>query len=184
MKNRQFNTVPHRRGDLRKILALLICGALGAIMMVEPALGGGKMIVGWLEKVQVSPGNLLIRAKLDTGAKTCSLTALNIVEFMRNGEPWVRFDVVDKSRQRTTLEQKVHRVTRIKRHGGEPQKRVVIRLSVCLGSLLKEAEVTLVDRTEFNYPMLLGRSFLAGSFVVDPSAKFTTKYRCLEAIHP
>jgi hypothetical protein len=140
--------------------------------------GQEKTIAGWLEKVRISPENLLIRAKLDTGAKTSSLTALNMVEFMRNGESWVRFDVTDKSSKKITMEKKVERITRIKRHGMASQIRVVIVLPVCLGSLLQDTEVTLVDRTEFNYPMLLGRNFLSGRFVVDPSAKFTMKSQC------
>jgi hypothetical protein len=152
------------------------------IACMFPVSGEGqeKVVVGWLEKVYISPGNLIVRAKLDTGAKTSSLTALNLVSFIRDSEPWVRFDVADKSGQRITLEQKVHRVTRIKRHGGEPQTRVVIRMSICLGNSLREAEFTLVDRTGFNYPMLLGRNFLAGSYFVDASAKFTMKPQCEE----
>jgi hypothetical protein len=56
-----------------------------------------KQVVGWLEEVKIYPGNLILKAKLDTGAKNCSLNAQNIVEFERDGEKWVRFEIVRHS---------------------------------------------------------------------------------------
>jgi hypothetical protein len=47
-----------------------------------------------------------------------------------------------------------------------------------LGDFYREAEVNLVDRSGFNYQMLIGRSFLAGNLIVDPSIKYTTKPIC------
>jgi hypothetical protein len=159
---------------------IIISAILFIVGVISPAFSAGqeKAIVGWLEKVHISPENLPVRAKLDTGAKTSSITALNMVEFYRSEELWVRFDVINKKRKRITLEKKVKRVAQIKRHGAHSQRRYVVQLLICLGSLLKEAEFTLVDRSEFNYPVLLGRNFLSGVFVVDPSAKFTAKSQC------
>jgi hypothetical protein len=54
----------------------------------------------------------------------------------------------------------------------------VIVLGVCLSNVYKEVEVNLVDRANFNYPMLVGRSFLAGSFVVDSGEKYLTTPKC------
>ena len=139
------------------------------------------MVVGWLEKARILPGGLTLRAKLDTGAKTCSLTALGMIEFNRNGEQWVRFEVKDKYADKITLERKVLRTASIKQHGAELQKRPVVLVGICLGYVYKEVEVSLVDRSTFNYPMLLGRSFLAGRFIIDPAAKFTTPPSCVEA---
>jgi hypothetical protein len=82
----------------------------------------------------------------------------------------VRFEVKNKSGDKLTLEKKVQRWVQIKRHGAELQKRPVILLGICLGYFYKEIEVNLVDRSDFNYPMLIGRSFMADSFIVDPSA--------------
>ena len=167
-----------------KSFALLICFILGILAMAAPASGQAKMSVGWLEKVRIFPGNLLIHAKLDTGAKTCSLNAPHITEFSRDGEKWVRFGVTNKYGDKITLERKVNRVASIKRHGVEVQKRFVIHLAICLGTLYKEVEVNLVDRRDFLYPMLIGRSFMAGNLVVDPAAKYTTKPSCKETPQP
>lgn len=164
-----------------KSIAVVICTTVVVLIMAVPASGGGKMVVGWLEKARISPGNLLVRAKLDTGAKTCSLGVHSLAEFTRHGEQWVRFDVKNKYGDKITLEKKVQRLVRIKRHGVELQNRPVILLGICLGYLYKEIEVNLVDRTDFNYPMLIGRSFMAGNFIVDPSAKFTSPPTCTES---
>jgi hypothetical protein len=163
-----------------RIRTLLVVMVTITFLFPLPGAGQEKAVFGWLEKVRIYPGGLVVRAKLDTGAKTSSLTALNMVSFVRDSELWVRFDVADKKGKKITLEQKVHRVTRIKRHGAESQNRVAVLLWICLGKSLREVEFTLVDRTGFNYPMLLGRNFLAGSFLVDASAKFTMKPQCEE----
>jgi len=51
-------------------------------------------------------------------------------------------------------------------------------LGICLGSVYKEVEVNLVDRSNFNYQLLIGRNYLANSFLVDPSLTFSTKSKC------
>jgi len=72
----------------------------------------------------------------------------------------------------------VTRMARIKRHFGKEQVRYVVKLGICLGSVYREAEVTLVDRTGFNYPLLVGRNFLKDDFLIDPSATFLNKPDC------
>jgi hypothetical protein len=137
-----------------------------------------KEVVGWLEKVRVYPENLIIHAKLDTGARNSSLNAPHVSVFKRKGENWVRFDVTDRLGKTVTLERKVHRMTKIKQHDRPPDFRPVVRLSICLGDTFKVVEVNLRDRSDFNYQMLIGRSFLKEDFVVDASVKFTKRPRC------
>jgi hypothetical protein len=149
-----------------------------------PASAAPKTIVGWIEKVRIYPGAPLIRAKLDTGAKHCSLNAPNITEFQRNGETWVRFSITSKSGEKVTLEQKVHRIASIKRHGSIVERRFAIRLGICLSTLYKEVEVNLVDRSDFLYPLLIGRNFMSGDLIVDSSTKFTTQPSCKDMLQP
>ena len=54
----------------------------------------GKVIAGWVEKVTVVSADLVTKAKLDTGAKTSSIYAVNVENFRRDGERWSRFDLV------------------------------------------------------------------------------------------
>jgi hypothetical protein len=139
-----------------------------------------KKIVGLIEKVKICPSGLEFKAKLDTGARNSSLGVSQTVEFERNGEEWIRFDAANLKGEKRTIERKIIKRVRIKRHKTESVRRYVIKLGVCLGEYYREVEVNLEDRTGFNYRMLVGRSFIEGVFIVDPSLNFTTQPRCRE----
>lgn len=142
------------------------------------ALSAEKQVVGWIENVYVFPGNFKIKAKMDTGAKSSSLHADQIYEFKRDGKKWVRFELTNREAYTKTFEAMLIRTSKIKKHHTKSEKRQVVRLGVCLGTVYKEVEVNLVDRSNFNYKMLVGRNFLKGSFVVDSDQKFTVKQEC------
>ena len=135
-----------------------ICGIIfSALFITIPSTTDNRQVFGRLEIIRIYPGDLRLRARLDTGAKNSSLDAQNISEFERSGEKWVRFDVTNHKEESVTLESKVYREVKIKNKTGEPQKRLVIKLGICLGKIFREVEVNLVDRSKFNYPMLIGR---------------------------
>ncbi len=137
-----------------------------------------KEVIGWIENVRVSPGDVLITAKIDTGADTSSLHCDCINKFVRNGEPWVQFKITGVNGKQVSLEKKVERTVTVKRHFGTGQKRDVVRLGLCLGGQYEERDVSLVDRTGFKYDLLIGRKFMAGKFIVDPSQKFMAEPHC------
>lgn len=137
-----------------------------------------KHYIGWIENVTIHPGDLEFKAKMDTGARTSSINARNIEEFSRDGELWVSFDILNKVGQTVRLELPVERQAIIKRHFGKRQKRFVVKMDICLGSVHKTTEVTLVDREGFLYALLIGRSYLKKNFVIDPSEQFTVKPHC------
>ena len=56
--------------------------------------------------------------------------------------------------------------------GGHRTERVFIRTAMRVGGLDFEAEVNLAQRRHLRFPMLLGRTALAGRFIVDPAASF------------
>jgi len=78
------------------------------------ALEKKKLIVGWVEYATILPENLKIKAKLDTGARNSSLNAVNIVEFKRGGDTFVRFDLTNWKGRMVTIEAKVIRMAKIK----------------------------------------------------------------------
>lgn len=141
---------------------------------------GAKMVVGWIEKVRISPGDLIIHAKLDTGAKHSSLNVPSMDQFERDGEQWVGFEVIDRSGKKTRLERKVFRIAKIKKHEEELQERPVVLLGICLGYIYKEVQVTLVDRSGFDYQMLVGRSFLRTDFLINPAMRYSIDPGCRE----
>jgi hypothetical protein len=156
-------------------------------LLIEPPLpvfAQEKQVAGWVEYVSLYPGNLKIKAKLDTGARNSSLNADTIDTFERNGETWLRFSLTNWKGRIETFEAEIIRIAKIKQHNSKAEKRPVIRLGICLGKIFKEVEVNLVDRGKFNYQLLIGRSFLKGSFIVDPSLTFTIDSSCRGVIDP
>lgn len=157
------------------LILLLACPVLPLAGQAEnPA----KQTVGWVEPVRIYPGDLRIRAKIDTGADFSSLHCACSTPIERDGDNWVRFTLESQDGDRVQFERKLHRTARIKRHDGGSQRRMVVLLGVCLGDIYKETEVNLVDRSGLNYPFLIGRNFLAGDFLVDAAATFTTAPNC------
>ena len=137
---------------------------------------GGKMVMGWLETVFLRPLNLHATAKLDTGAKTSSVHAGKIEHFTRDGKPWVRFEfVASKGADAIKIERPLVRKAVIKERLSRSSTREVVMLSICKNGREYETEFTLNDRSNFNYPMLLGRSFLAGVALVDSAETFLFK---------
>jgi hypothetical protein len=156
----------------------LLLSLLGALALVPSLAAGELKIVGWIEKVRLYPGNFLVHAKLDSGAEYSSLHAGNLKEFQRDGRRWVRFDLTNREGQKITMERPLLREATIKRHFLKAQKRPVIKLGVCLGQIYKETEVNLVDRSGFQYRMLIGRKFMVGEVAIDPGAKYTVEPAC------
>jgi hypothetical protein len=142
------------------------------------AQGAEKAVIGWLERISITPDHLVLHAKMDTGADSCSLHVEDIEPFKRDGKKWVRFRVVNRTGEWILLERKVFRFVRIKSMGSESQRRHVVEMGICLGDTGKQVQVNLVDRSGFKFQMLVGRNFLKDSFIVDPSAQYTREPVC------
>ena len=160
---------------MKKRFAILLL-VLTALIPAIPV--NAKEVVGWVEKTVIYPGNIQVKSKIDTGAKTSSLHCECITPIKRSARDWVSFSVRNFKGEIITLEKPVHRIAKIKRHFGETQERFVVKLGICLGSVYREEEVTLVDRSGFNYQMLIGRNFIRNDFLVDPGATFTVEPSC------
>jgi hypothetical protein len=155
------------------------------LMAVSALLAGGsisyardKTIVGYAEMVRIYPGDLEIRARIDTGANLASLHCNCITPIKRDGEDWVSFTVTNSRDEIIRLERKVHRIVKIKRHFEKSQERYVIKLGVCLGNIYKETEVSLIDRRGLKYPILIGRKFMDKDFLVDTEGKYLNPPKC------
>lgn len=154
-------------------------GVFISVMLVSsPSMAQTRVSMGWVEKVSILPAGFEIAAKLDTGAENSSLHAVNLHEFTRDGKTWVRFDTTDRSGSKKTMKLKVVDIARIKSASKKTKKRRVVALGICLGSTYMKVEVNLFNRSGFDYPMLIGRSFLAGNVTVDPARMFTVEPNC------
>lgn len=132
-------------------------------------------VYGWVEYVDLElDGEVTrIKAKLDSGARSSSLHAIDIDVFRRDGKRRVRFTVpLTDGPDGVKLELPVTRVVRIKRHEGPYDRRPVVKVPVCFGARWHEIEVSLTDRSRFLYPLLLGRRALADHAVINPARTY------------
>ena len=136
-------------------------------MALSPANPQGLMVVGWRELVSLPDlGLSLIPAKIDTGARTSSLHAEVLDDFRRDGERFVRF-AVDWGGARHFCEAIHVDVRGITSSNGEQQDRFVIKTPLMIGKVVFRAEISLADRSQMQFPMLIGRTALRRRFVVD-----------------
>ena len=135
-------------------------------------------MIGWIEKAEVSTESLVMLAKVDTGADYSSVHADIVGFFDLEGQRWVAFDLQDFGGDRHTLRRPVKRNVRIKKKDGGYQKRPVVTLQLCVGNTARTVSVNLAQRAHFEYPLLLGRDFLSGHFVVDPSREYVSTPVC------
>lgn len=141
-----------------------------------------KITVGWIERVRVFPGDLVMDAKIDTGADNSSINALNQEEFTKDGKKWIKFTMTNDQGQTVTIERPIVRTAKIKRRKSKDRHlRPVVILGLCIAGVYRETEVNLADRDRFKYQLLIGRSFIRDRLLVDPSAKYTAEPICREA---
>lgn len=132
-------------------------------------------IIGETEYIYIDALNMRLLARIDTGAATSSLSATNIQRFERDGKKWVRFSIVlPDGTPSQSIERPWRRTVSVKRHGTENQRRYVVDLKIRMGKLQERTEFTLTDRSDFDYPALIGRTFLRGNIAVDVSRKNLT----------
>jgi len=132
-----------------------------------------KSVVGRSEWIGLPDVGTYLKARVDSGANTSSLSASEITRFERDGDNWVRFklgvtdeDVVVDGVRDDWIEAPVERRVRILQASGE-ESRPVVSLMMTLGPIRESVEFTLNDRTHLNYPVLLGRRFLMDIAVID-----------------
>ncbi len=141
-----------------------------------------KITSGWVEKIRLLPSQDILKAKLDTGAKTSSINARDIRRFKRDGDKWASFELhyktADGELKSFRLERPIARNIRVKEHDRENARRPVVELDFCFNGRAHRTQFSLVDRSKFVYPVLLGRRFLSGVAVIDPARTFLTAAHC------
>ena len=127
--------------------------------------------IGWREWVALPElGIKSIKAKVDTGARSSSLHAFDLKTFEVDGEDWVRFKVHPNQRKtdRTVVaEAKILEHRSVRSSSGKASLRPVIVTQIKLLNQIIAAEVTLANRDEMGFRMLLGREAFRGMFLVD-----------------
>jgi hypothetical protein len=136
-----------------------------------------RAVIGWREWVTLPAiGVTGLEVKVDTGARTSALHAFDLTTTTVDGRPWLRF-AVHPRRESTAEGTLVHAPLlderMVKNSGGVAELRPVIATELALGGHVWRVEITLTDRDEMGFRMLLGREALQGRFVVDPGRSWT-----------
>lgn len=140
----------------------------------------GPALVGWQEAVRLPElGAGPIVAKIDTGARSAALHADDIHISGRGKRMRVRFKLQRRSgsTRRIECEMPLHDLRRIKSSNGHIELRAVIATPIEIGDTTLDAEITLTQRADMGAAMLIGRSSIKGTFLVDPSRTFLKSKR-------
>lgn len=132
--------------------------------------------IGWREWVKLPDlGVSKIKVKVDTGARSSALHAFDVEEFMRDGKPWVRFKIHPgqrNSKKTVNAEAAILDYRLVKNTGGKSTKRPVIITNVSLLGITWPVELTLANRDEMGFRMLLGRQAIRRRLLVDPGGSY------------
>ncbi|MEE4246813.1 MAG: RimK/LysX family protein [Kangiellaceae bacterium] len=135
-----------------------------------------KPLIGHIESLNLPQLNIKnLPVRVDTGAKTSSLHVDDIRQQVIDGKPHVKFKIHPELHDiSNTIEccAPIHDIRRVKSSNGQSEQRYVIESRAELGTTDWDIEITLTDRSEMTYLMLLGRQAIAGNFYVDPSRSF------------
>ena len=116
-----------------------------------------------------------IKARVDSGAKTSALHAINIAPFIKEGESWVKFDINPIQNNVKTIihcESKLVDKRIVKSSSGFREQRYVIGSELEIGGKKWAIEITLTNRDSMGFRMLLGREAMSGRVLVDPEQKY------------
>ncbi len=139
----------------------------------------GVLTLGALEHVTLDAIQNTFVARIDTGATTSSLNAIDMQEFERNGQKWVKFHLSDDTiakEEQQWIETPILRHVRIRQSTSDnAERRPVVELWIKIGDVHEKNQFTLADRSQMDHPILLGREFIQDIALVDVSKEFIQK---------
>ena len=138
-----------------------------------------KVLIGRIEHISIPLLSIdKMKVKVDTGAKTSSLHVENIREQKEKGTLFVLYDIHPDSHNVDHVihcKSVINAKKTIKSSNGSTEQRYFINTGIILGELQWTISITLTDRSDMNYLMLLGREALGEKFLVDPARTFIHK---------
>ncbi|GIT97364.1 RimK/LysX family protein [Sulfurovum sp. TSL1] len=132
-------------------------------------------VIGYIERVDL-PGLELfaLDAKIDTGADSCSMHCDDI-EVEGEKVIFTLHDEVHPAYHGKRLTLPISKIKNVKSSNGSIEERVFVKSMLKLGCKTYEAEISLTNRENMKYPMLIGRRFLSHHYLIDVSHKYITK---------
>ena len=136
---------------------------------------GEAIVLGWREWLALPQfGIAAIKAKIDSGARTSSLRVESLEEYERDGARWLRFAIRTGRRSWAPVvcEAPAIDCRAVSDSGGHVTQRWFIRTDLALAGRRWPAEINLTRQSDMLFPLLLGRTALAGGFAIDPAASY------------
>jgi hypothetical protein len=125
--------------------------------------------IGWREWLVMPELSIpAIKAKIDTGARTSALHAFSVEPYEENGLQMVRFGVHPLQRRldvEIICAAPIKDFREVSDSGGHREMRYVIETDIQLGAQTRRVEMTLTNRDNMKFRMLLGRTALVGILV-------------------
>jgi len=130
--------------------------------------------LGWCEHVALPELGLKLKAKIDTGARSCALhvTSMREVSFDDDGNVLMDVQLPDETGRARATRVAVVEYAYVKDSGGHSERRPVIETLLALGERVERVRVTLTDRGDMRFPMLVGRTALVATARVHPSRRY------------
>lgn len=133
-------------------------------------------LIGWREWVTFPTlGDFQVKAKVDTGARTSAIHATNIEAVQRDGQDFVKFCLFPEQDNHTTFvecEAPLAERRVITDSGGHEEERFIVTTDIKLGVHVWKIELSLTQRDDMGFRMLLGRTAVRRRFLVDPGRSY------------
>jgi hypothetical protein len=132
------------------------------------------LLIGWKEHADFPDWDIRrVRVKVDTGARTSALDVLQytVVPTTSGGQIVEMQLALDRRRPGRSLiiRAPVMKIVAVRNTSGQTEQRPLIETTIRLGPVCKQIHLTVTDRSSMRFPVILGRTALAGDFVVDVS---------------
>jgi predicted deacylase len=136
-----------------------------------------KLRVGWVEKIGLPAlGIDRLKAKIDTGARTSALHVARMRTVDTTGGPHRRpileITVPGGGRKRLVVRAAARGYASVRDTSGRTERRPVIDTILRMGNVERRIAVTLTNRGDMLFPMLIGRTALGPGIVVDPARRY------------
>jgi len=138
-----------------------------------------KPVIGWREWIALPElGVDTIKVKVDTGARSSAIHAHQVKMYEQDGQQRVKFiirPIQHDARVQVHADCPLHEKRSVRSSTGHEQVRPVVITPVTLHGQTFEIELTLTNRDEMGFRMLLGRSAVRRRFLIDPGRSFLSE---------
>lgn len=135
-----------------------------------------KQTVGRRELISILDLDLIdLDAKIDTGADSNAIHCDDIFVDEQNNVHFTLLDEVHESYHGRKIVLPLYTMKQVKSSNGQIQYRPSIKVQVDFMGNVYDAVISLTNRKRMKYPMLIGRKFLSGKFIVDVEKDYLSK---------